>query len=398
MMSMDGKTNQKQGMLSILLAFYIDIPAVNSIIITVAPQLAGRIMSTLYLACIVMITLLALVYSLMDHRSVVLNKTALLLICTIVLAFITTQFVKGKSTLTVVNFIVFVAFPLISLQMINIDKKLFIKALMVIPSIGILWVNKLFLIDTNNYISMGTSYAFLASVLASLVYMVLLFKFEQAKLKLFYFAVVCVNVVYFIYLLLYGSRGPILSVVLCVLFNGCFRYNSENQIIEKRGVRILLLCVGILIVSINFTNILSFINGFLLKNNISIALIEKTLRILPTGGGIMNGRNEIITTAAEGILNSPIWGHGMSLFQYNTGINYPHNFLLQFLYDGGIILFLLILMPMILRIMRLWKNCTYDNYVMFTYMFFLTIPNAFFSGDIWENGKFWVFVGYLLSF
>ena len=79
--------------------------------------------------------------------------------------------------------------------------------------------------------------------------------------------------------------------------------------------------------------ILVFINNFLAKFNISANFIEKSLRLMSTGtNDLSNGRSEIYKFTIKGIIESPLFGHGISRIYYlsNSVINYPHNFCYKF--------------------------------------------------------------------
>ena len=85
------------------------------------------------------------------------------------------------------------------------------------------------------------------------------------------------------------------------------------------------------------TAILEWMNNVLLDSDIKLDFVRKTLKIQTD---ISNGRNAITEYVVENIFKSPIWGHGVSTITYNSNgmIPYPHNFILQLFYDGGILL------------------------------------------------------------
>ena len=130
--------------------------------------------------------------------------------------------------------------------------------------------------------------------------------------------------------------------------------------------------------------------------DISLNVIDKFLD-MGARGDMSNGRKDIDVFAWKGIWQSPILGHGIAQFERNTGIIYPHHFIIQMIYDGGFILTILVLTPIILSAINKIKKANHDEIICLIFLFFCSVPGALFSGDLWNSNVLWIFFGFVLS-
>ena len=61
-------------------------------------------------------------------------------------------------------------------------------------------------------------------------------------------------------------------------------------------------------------------------------VIDKNMRMIAEGD-MSNGRDYIEGIALHKIAESPIFGYGLDQFENNTGMVYPHNFVLQMVFQ-----------------------------------------------------------------
>ena len=132
------------------------------------------------------------------------------------------------------------------------------------------------------------------------------------------------------------------------------------------------------------------------KFGINSTALEKIVR-LSAEGNLSNGRNNLQIIALNGFWDNFLFGNGLDRFDANTGLAYPHNFVTQILYDGGLLLFCVLLIPIFIKTFLNYKRCSYNQYVVHTFLLFSSVPYASFSQDVWENAVFWLFVGSLFS-
>ena len=132
------------------------------------------------------------------------------------------------------------------------------------------------------------------------------------------------------------------------------------------------------------------------KFGINSTALEKIVR-LSAEENLSNGRNNLQIIALNGFWDNFLFGNGLDRFDANTGLAYPHNFVVQILYDGGLLLFCVLLFPIVTKTILNYKKCSYNRYVVQSFLLFSSVPYAFFSQDLWENAVFWLFVGSLFS-
>ena len=387
------KANTSEIISSILLALFIDIKILNSIIIVAFPYLSN-IMAGMYF--IVMLALLINAFFYQKARLRNLSTSQILISLIIVLLYFFTLIFIHTPSVEIPSFIVFTIFPLLIPAFIKIDIKVLLLSSFIMPSWGILYTAILFVKEIAEFgvISMGLSYALLVPVLASLVYMLYYYTDDIRRIKLILIPFFIINIFYLLQLAMFGSRGPLLCIILAILcffilklkVNGGIGVNKKNIIIV-----IFISLIGLF----SFLPILLYIHQFLSQYDISLNFVDKFLR-LENGGDMSNGRGSISDLTINAILKSPIWGYGIAQFEFNTGEVYPHNFILQILYDGGIILGLMIFIPLIKKIKWLVDTIQKNFFILIFFLFFSSVPGALFSGDLWNANILWLLFGYLL--
>ena len=119
-------------------------------------------------------------------------------------------------------------------------------------------------------------------------------------------------------------------------------------------------------------------------------------------GDISNGRFEIWLASLRGFCAEPIWGHGIGQISRDLSYVHPHNSVVQLLYDGGLLLLALVLIPtccIAIRFLRLRTKSLQHIMlvVLLIFLFFISVPNSMLSGDLWSNSRVWLLVGFCLS-
>ncbi|MEG0034733.1 O-antigen ligase family protein [Anaerorhabdus sp.] len=376
---------------TLLVASYISIPLFNQIIRTVFPSL--YIMSKMYLFGIILLILIIFLKLILQTKYKGINKYNFIFTLYIVFMLLI-SLLSQKSASTSTTIVSYVIVPLLSGMIIKLDAAKLIKYLLIFSTLLLLVSNKIIIVDSNGYISMGLSYIYMIPIVASIIYIMVLIKHENKEQKYFFGILSFLQLSILLKLLQYGSRGPILSIIIVVIFLSIVKWDyNKNQIIFK-GTKITLWLVVLFLFVLNIDFILQFIGEVLEKMSISSQLIEKTIRLSKTQS-VLNGRNKIYSIGWDGFVSRPIFGHGVSSFEYYTGIIYPHNFILQFLFDGGILLFI-IMFSIILRGVNRMK-IDVNQYLIFSLLFFISVPGAMLSGDIWRNTEFWLYIGFSIS-
>lgn len=313
----------------------------------------------------------------------------------VTLYYLVTYLVIGGSSLSPSFFLVFVFLPLLIPILVEVEVKLLLRLIFVIPSFGFLRASSVLLLTSMNVMTMGDCYALLIPIVSALTYYMMFYKEDKRVTKLLLLPCMIVNVIYFMRIVMYGSRGPILCVILCFVFLALFRrkgYESEKKQIWKMVVFTVLIALFVLY----FWEILQLVSSVASRIGLNIRSIDKIYRLRQTTT-IWNGRQYIIAVTIAGIGERPILGHGLSTFLNNTGIIYPHNFILQVLYDGGVLLFATLIIPLIVGTIQMIRRGEKNEFALFCALFFASVPGALFSGDCWKNGCLWLLIGFIIA-
>ncbi len=380
---------------SFLLALFVDVQILNLIVIVAQPSLAGIFMSAMY--AIVVIGLFAIAIF-VQKRSIFKLRSSHLgicLLCALWYAF-TFTFVAPPSV-TALFFGVFTVSAFLIPGMLRIDMRAFLLALIIMPSIGILYIDKIFIneILETGVVSMGTCYALLVPVLGNLVYLRFFYRKESVCMKIIMLIFAAINIYYLVQMAMFGSRGPILCALLLILSFFIIHIDDKGKISMRKG-RSSIILVCMVLITLSFTAILQTLKDFFATFDISLNVVDKFLR-LGESGDMTNGRDVISSMTWEGIINSPLWGNGTSQFLNNTGIVYPHNFILQLLYDGGIILTSFVIVPIARMLIFKIRTVSESEFICLLFMFFASVPCSLFSGDLWNAGTLWMFFGFVLA-
>lgn len=383
-------TPKKILLMSVLLGFFADIKCVNAFLVAINPSFEGTVMSILYA---ITVSLLLIVGMQSGFKKSINSKTLLIPIYCLIL-YIITIFLGEKPRVAFVFFCVFTLASFFIPLFIKIDVRLFLKATMFFSIFSLLKIREIFVFtyDYNEVISMGSSYAYLIPVLATIVYMAYYFKEEKGFQKILTVFLTICNSVFLFYLFAYGSRGPIISIALFAFFFFVIKKNT-NKGVTFSTKSIVFGLITIILLFVLFVPAIQW----LMSIGVNSYSLQKILFLFEEGD-ISNGRNSLAQLAWDGFAESPLWGHGMDLFgnRYSDA-SYPHNFILQILYDGGIIFFFILLVPFFTRIKIVLTNCDYNTFVIFLFLFCVSVPGALFSGDLWENNLLWLFFGFLFS-
>ena len=380
---------------SFLLALFVDVQTLNLIVIAAQPSLAGIFMSVMYAIVVICLFAIAIFVQRRSIFKLRLSHLGICLLCTLWYAF-TSTFVAPPSV-TAQFFGVFTVSAFLIPGMLRIDMRAFLLALIIMPSIGILYIDKIFIseIIETGVVPMGTCYALLVPVLGNLVYLRFFYRKESVRIKIVMLIFAIINIYYLVQMTMFGSRGPILCALLLILSFFIVHIDDKGKISMRKG-RSTIILVCMVLITLSFTAILQILKDFLTTFDISLTVVDKFLRF-GESGDMTNGREVISSMTWKGIINSPLWGNGTAQFLNNTGEVYPHNFILQFLYDGGIILTSTVLVPIVRTLMHKMRIVSENEYICLLFLFFASVPGALFSGDLWNQGSLWLFFGFVLS-
>lgn len=379
-----------------LVAFFCDIKTINAYLAPMSDEDTGGPMAMLYLISVIAIFFFG-IFFLKKREAIPIN--GIFLISYICLFYIFTALFIAPPHTDILFFGVFTISSFLIPFVITIDTRWFLKFLMLFSVPAILKVNEIFVFVYSyaDVLSMGTCYAFLTPILATIIYLFTFFKNESLFQKIVTIVLSIVNGVFASYLITFGSRGPVFAIIVTILYMTVVKYNHESGKIELKKGRMFIYLLAAIIIGISFIPLLVEIQNVLSQSDISLNFINKFINKFEAGS-ISNGRDEVLELAWNDIKNNPIFGMGFDQYFNNHGTiaPYPHNFLVQILYDGGLLFFFIMIIPLWKSIKTIIASCSYDDFILFSALFFTSVPRAMFSGNLWSNGPLWMFFGALL--
>lgn len=379
---------------SLLVALFMDIKCLNRILSSSDSEEEGGFMGLLYMGIICILFITGLFNK--NKRNIGLYPKFILLY--IVASYYITVSLGGKPYSELQHIAVFTICSFLLPFFATIDVKLTIKAMMIFPVIGVFKISQIFrfVTDYNEWISMGLSYSFYVPIVATVIYLVCFYRNETRRQKRIMLLVTFVDLLYLFEVFKYGSRGPIVLLLMLVFFLIYIPKNKMKKgVVVKEGWLILFVFLGLLLF-FNYEIFFLSLNSLLKIIGVHSHIIDKFIQ-LTAANDISNGRDIIYDLTLDGILNSPIIGNGFDLFDFNTGYLYPHNFILQMLYDGGIVLCLLILFPAIKNVLAIFKECNIYEYSLLCLLIFAGAGTGLFSGNLWRISLLWLFFGFTFS-
>jgi O-antigen ligase len=185
-----------------------------------------------------------------------------------------------------------------------------------------------------------------------------------------------------------GSRGAIVS--LFMFFSMLYLTKKIRNALFKYSFLIALTFSFFLLIE-NIWSILSWFQFTLMKYNISIYALDKT--ILYYGQDkLLNFRDHLWSSAIDGIKDSFILGNGIGSFQVIHG-TYVHNIFLQAVWEGGLLLFIPFVAVFLISLKTIMHSSfTYRN-VFLIYLVSLSFFSLMFSSVFWMNQYLWLLIG-----
>ena len=381
---------------SIILALYAGIWTITTMFLMVSPTFQN-VMSSLYLG-LAFIWIGVTLFT--GGRYLMISKVVLMMLVVCASAyFLTVHFSVYRPSVT---FLIFTCMTLLALLFIQVEinTRTFLLTSMLIPIIGLPYIPTLILlVGQGDALGMGSSYAFLLPAISTIIYFLKYIEQDKRLIKFSILALMTINLIYIILIISSGSRGVVLSIFLAILSIYLIPYDDSNQGIRIKKKRTILFLI-IAIITLNyFWDILEWIISILNGMGVSFYALDRTIEYHKVGN-VLTGRDAIIEQAWTGICERPFLGHGISTFSdyVNATTPYIHNSVYQLLFDGGLVLFLLILYPLFVS-MKHWINkCSYSDYTLMVTLFGASVPGSLFSHDLWNLPILWMFIGYALRF
>lgn len=331
--------------------------------------------------------LIILIVSLYKNKSRISKKFIILFLSLNLLFLINILLVNYKSLIVdiYIEFLISSALAMY-LAFQSIDYKYFAKCWYVQGVIGIaIWLCYLNIVTSG-----ATSYMFFG-VSMSFCFAIVFYRFLDKKK---FYDLILLLIAYCLIAVL-ANRGAFLTInVIVILFVYLkFRY---KVFLFLPGALLILIGLYVDVKKLIAESIYS-INQFLIANNIDSYSFTKFADMLINGLAESSSGRDVLYNQALAILEKGISPKGVGYFQYITGINYPHNFILDVLLILGFFSIpLLIFMSM--RILNFFKyEIDIFKKDMFLLLLLIIFIRLFLSSTFLYEVPFWAIVGILLN-
>lgn len=380
--------------LSFLLAFFADIKCINWALVS-GQFVNDGLMEPLYIGAISLIIIISFLAIRFKSKSEV--KSSIIIISVLLLYYLITNVLVREPRVSLPFFSVFTISAFIIPQIVHIDIKWFLLTVMALPSFSIIRIDRIFAsyLSWLDVISMDASYGYLIPIIANIIFVWFYFLNMGITIKIFSIIISAINIVFFMQLFLFGSRGPLLSIFMLIYFLFIVKVYRNKIVLNRIRIIVSLSIISICIIS--FISLVSYFNDFLSNIGVNSYAVQKIID-MDMDDNLSNGRFDLTIITWTEFWDKPLFGHGIDMFEYyHPDQPYPHNFILQILYDGGIVLFCTIIAPSIRRISIKLRRISKNEFAFMIFLFFSSVPGALLSQDVWENPILWLFFGYLFT-
>lgn len=330
--------------------------------------------------------LLTKLWQLIRKRKATISAKSLIVI--VYVAIISLWFLLS-SHVTQSNFvglISFVIFPSVLVAVSDLDFSTIAILSMLLSVLALPVSSQMIILDARRSIGMDVAYAFIPSIISAIIH----FFWCRKEVTKWSYLLYIAPIYYSYNLILYGVRGPIVCIVVAFILALYFSPYSPKISFNKIAFTILIGSVVLF-----FNDILLGLKDILDRNGISWYFLNKTVS-LAAAGNVLHGRDNLIKLSWDGFLNSFMWGNGMNSFMHYTGYEYPHNFILQFLFEGGLIIFGLFAVLLYSGTKSMIVNKNAKQYGLYILLFSISVPYMLMSSNPWNSPLLWIYIGYLL--
>lgn len=247
-----------------------------------------------------------------------------------------------------------------------------------------------------NQSDMYMNYGLAVSIIATIVHFSFFRKKASFIIKLGYLF----NLIYLLNLALTAVRGFWLLIICSVFFIMLYKF-QQKAVSIKYYLILMVILISCLLCIIYADDILNVLIELTSSMNLDSAFFIKMKRLLESGD-VSNGRFEIYKSILDLWSDKPIFGYGFnsSSIITNGRIDYPHNYVIQLLFDGGIVVAIIPILATFLGVYKLIKGNFYqmDETITAIFLISLCIPQALLSGNIWKSAILWLTISWMCRF
>ena len=254
---------------------------------------------------------------------------------------------------------------------------------------GLFWLG-LFLLDSRLVITNTFSFGYTLLPVTISSFLLLTYNDLYSKKKIPFLIGAClIFSISFVFLVLKGSRGPVLCFILFLLIH--FLPALKKW---KTAIIYVAVVATLVVLLINAKNIITLIHDAIPGK---ISFIDKTYDLLNTSAGITNSRLQIIAqifeeyTVKDFIFGIGIGGYNSS----HPADGYTHNLFMSVMLDFGVIGIFFTAFIIVLFFYSVFKESDKRRYP--ELLMTVSVITLLFSGNYWKYFTLWLLVFYILN-
>ena len=242
---------------------------------------------------------------------------------------------------------------------------------------------------------MGYSYAVIHLCVACIIELIYFRKENKRNIYMHFCTIIGVYLT--VRLLLLSTRGTFLSIIIALMLFYITSFDG-NARIKKHSSKTIVVFVVIVVFMALFDSILKALSGIVQSfGDIAPAALRKMLDAYKSND-ITHGRDSIVDFTLKCIADKPLLGYGTQMFgNINGHYSYPHNCVLQFLFENGILGSVYILLNLFIKIYHTVfpsNNLNKDEILARQLIMLTSLPMLFLSNEMWTTPAFWMFLMY----
>ncbi len=196
-------------------------------------------------------------------------------------------------------------------------------------------------------------------------------------------------------LLIQSTRGTFLTLVVAFMVVQITNFDENGNLRKQVSKKVILALVALIIIY-NFSAIFNIVERQFEVMGVSLpSAFQKTIDAIASDD-LDHGRNELSIFTREHIIQRPIFGYGTQMFDYyNREFSYPHNCILQLLFENGIVGSAYIILNLLVGMASTLlprDSVGKDELLARQLIMFTSLPMLLYSDEMWIYPAFWMFL------
>ncbi|MFZ2741552.1 MAG: O-antigen ligase family protein [Ruminococcus bromii] len=306
------------------------------------------------------------------------------------------------------NVIQFIFYAIIPIYVIGkkLDGELVMRYILYLSLMTLPVINLFFVLQYVKYNQayMGNIYAILSPVIVAMIHFKLYRKQSNLLIKLTYIY----NLYIMVKIVLFANRGAVLCLACCDIVLVINSYDDDKRkklSAIKLSLIIVFSVIGILIIIFALPllhSLADLCNSIL---NSVPSFISKMIKYLELGD-VSDGRTAIDAFTLPAIANNPIFGYGIETFSKvsgelaNRSWPYPHQYIYQYLFEGGIVFGLIPVYSSLSLTAKVVCTRIKDKseFALCCTLVCVTLPKLLISTEPWATTSIWMLITYSLIY